>query len=82
MIADLDTLSTRLTLATAAVQLGVDGLVIQGLEAGGHNRSVVLLARLLSQVRDRLQAPRAHPGPGLGGRGTTGHARGVPCTTC
>jgi enoyl-[acyl-carrier protein] reductase II len=38
-------------LATAALELGVDGLVAQGREAGGHARAVLPVSELLSRTR-------------------------------
>jgi nitronate monooxygenase len=40
-------------LAAAALELGVDGLVAQGSEAGGHARGTVPLRALLGQIRRR-----------------------------
>jgi catechol 2,3-dioxygenase-like lactoylglutathione lyase family enzyme len=39
-------------LATAAVELGVNGIVAQGCEAGGHARGRIPLHTLLSTIRD------------------------------
>ena len=46
--------ASSLALAADAVQLGVDGIVVQGREAGGHDRSVVPLADLQRQVRNQF----------------------------
>jgi enoyl-[acyl-carrier protein] reductase II len=43
--------ASSLQIATHAAQLGVDGIVVQGREAGGHNRSTVALVDLLRQAR-------------------------------
>jgi nitronate monooxygenase len=40
-------------LASAAVELEVDGLVVQGAEAGGHTRSTTPLLTLLGGMRER-----------------------------
>ena len=40
-------------LASAAVELDVDGLVVQGAEAGGHARSTTPLLTLLGGMRER-----------------------------
>lgn len=40
--------------ARAALDAGADGLVVQGKEAGGHNRSTTPLHHLLRDVRDEL----------------------------
>jgi nitronate monooxygenase len=40
--------------ARAAREAGADGLVVQGKEAGGHNRSTTPLHHLLRDVRDEL----------------------------
>jgi NAD(P)H-dependent flavin oxidoreductase YrpB (nitropropane dioxygenase family) len=40
-------------LAAAAVELGVNGIVAQGSEAGGHARGRIPLHALLSAIRDR-----------------------------
>jgi len=45
---------SSLMLASHAVELGIDGIVVQGVEAGGHNRSAVPLPVLLSQVREQF----------------------------
>ena len=47
---------STLELAEAAVELGVAGLVVQGAEAGGHNRATTPLHDLLGLARQR------HPG--------------------
>ncbi|HTG36483.1 MAG TPA: nitronate monooxygenase [Thermoanaerobaculia bacterium] len=40
--------------ALAAIAAGADGLVVQGQEAGGHNRSTTPLHHLLRDVRDEV----------------------------
>ena len=45
---------SSIELAAAAVELGVVGLVAQGVEAGGHARGVVPLHDLLTDVRGRF----------------------------
>ncbi len=40
-------------LAAAAIELGVNGLVAQGSEAGGHSRGTVALHSLLGKIRHR-----------------------------
>jgi nitronate monooxygenase len=46
--------ASSLDLAAAALELGVDGIVAQGMEAGGHSRSTTPLAELLVRVRERF----------------------------
>ena len=43
-------------LAAAAVSCGVDGLIAQGVEAGGHARGVVPLHELLARIRAQFPA--------------------------
>jgi nitronate monooxygenase len=45
--------ASSLELAQAAVELGVDGIVAQGAEAGGHSRSTTPLLELLGRIRGR-----------------------------
>jgi NAD(P)H-dependent flavin oxidoreductase YrpB (nitropropane dioxygenase family) len=40
--------------AKAAVQVGVDALIAQGIEAGGHNKSTTPLLPLLREIRDAV----------------------------
>jgi nitronate monooxygenase len=42
---------SSMELAAAAVEAGVEGLIAQGVEAGGHARGVVPLAELLARIR-------------------------------
>lgn len=46
--------ASSLALADAALDLGVDGIVAQGAEAGGHSRSTTPLAALLGSIRERF----------------------------
>jgi nitronate monooxygenase len=60
---------STLELAEAAVELGIAGLVVQGAQAGGHNRATIPLHDLLGRIRQR------HPGRLLlGAGGITGGA--------
>ena len=45
--------ASSIELAEAALDLGVDGIVAQGAEAGGHSRSTVPRSRLVGGLRER-----------------------------
>jgi NAD(P)H-dependent flavin oxidoreductase YrpB (nitropropane dioxygenase family) len=55
--------------AQAAVALGADALVVQGMEAGGHNRSVAGMATLVPAVADTVDVPLVAAGGVADGRG-------------
>jgi enoyl-[acyl-carrier protein] reductase II len=55
--------------AQAAVALGADALVVQGMEAGGHNRSVAGIATLVPAVADVVDVPLVAAGGVADGRG-------------
>jgi NAD(P)H-dependent flavin oxidoreductase YrpB (nitropropane dioxygenase family) len=55
--------------AQAAVDLGADALVVQGFEAGGHNRSVAGTMALVPAVADTVGVPLVAAGGVADGRG-------------
>jgi NAD(P)H-dependent flavin oxidoreductase YrpB (nitropropane dioxygenase family) len=55
--------------ADAAVALGADALVVQGMEAGGHNRSVAGTMTLIPAVADAVGVPVIAAGGIADGRG-------------
>jgi len=55
--------------ARAAVALGADALVVQGAEAGGHNRSVASTMTLVPAVSEAVDVPLVAAGGVADGRG-------------
>jgi NAD(P)H-dependent flavin oxidoreductase YrpB (nitropropane dioxygenase family) len=55
--------------AQAAVDMGADALVVQGMEAGGHNRSVAATTTLVPAVADAVGVPLIAAGGIADGRG-------------
>ncbi len=55
--------------AKAAVEAGVDALVVQGVEAGGHNRSSASTFSLLPNIVDTVSVPVVAAGGIADGRG-------------
>ena len=55
--------------ARAAVDMGADALVVQGAEAGGHNRSVAATTTLVPAVTDAVGVPVIAAGGIADGRG-------------
>jgi nitronate monooxygenase len=69
--------------ARTAVEAGADGLVVQGVEAGGHVQAQRPLAELLREIRPRVDVPLVAAG-GIADRGSinAAHSAGADAVAC